>query len=186
MKNLDNQLLWQALQDTGESLRQQFPSESFTILLVGGSAGMLAGLLNPSRTTADCDVMAVTPTHAWEQIEIAAREVAHSLNLPETWLNRECTHYAWCMPLGWKDRCSLVHRFGSLTVLHLSRRDLIASKIISAPHRPQDLEDLEEIQPKNDELDFAAENLNRLESESLDDRSWQDEHAILESFRGAS
>ena len=34
------------------------------LLLVGGAAGMLTGLLPPARTTTDCDVIAYVPEDA--------------------------------------------------------------------------------------------------------------------------
>ncbi len=57
--------------------------------------------------------------------------------------------------------------FGPLTILAISRRDLVAMKVIGAPKRPQDLEDLVVIKPTAEEIDFVRRHLDRLESESL-------------------
>jgi hypothetical protein len=154
------------------------------VFVVGGAAGMLAGLLRGSRTTADCDVLLAADDADWPALESAAREAARSLQLPERWLNRDSTMYAWCLPLGWTRRCERVGIFGPLEVLRLARIDLIATKIMSAPRRPQDLEDLRDIRPTADELDFALLNIERIKAEHLDREEFPRQRAIVQVLRG--
>lgn len=123
---------------------------------------------------------------SWNEVSEAAKEVAHSLKLPETWLNRDCSMYAWCLPLGWQSRCESVETFGPLEVTRIARIDLIAAKIMGAPKRPQDLEDLRDMNPAPAELDFVKEHIDRLESEDLDGRDFADQRGILKVLRGGT
>lgn len=176
----------QALDATGKRLTADGP-KSVKLYLVGGSAGLIAGWLPESRTTGDVDVTDSEPFEALESVLRAAAAVAKEQEFPETWLNNDCRIFRHYLPLGWRDRSQHRRTFGALEVFVLHRKDFIAAKIVSAPGRPQDLEDLRELKPTADELDFASENLDRLERESLDaDASFDDSRSILEYLRGDS
>lgn len=182
---LDTSQLEHALRKTGERLTALGVTESVRLYLVGGSAGMLAGLLKPSRSTVDVDVTAVEPDASWGTVLRAADDVAKEFHLPEAWLNNECRMYAWCLPLGWQGRCELSRTHGPLQVWLLARRDFVAAKVVSAPARPQDFEDLLAVAPTAAELSFTEEHIDRLEREHLDpDCSFDDARAILQSLRG--
>jgi hypothetical protein len=183
-KILDSQLVLKALSAVGQALSRRGRVVPIRVLVAGGTAGILGGLLRPERTTGDCDVMEVGIESDWSDLERAAAETATQLDLPPTWLNRDCQMYAWCLPVGWQSRCEPVDRFGPLDVSRVSRIDLIAAKVIGGPTRPQDLEDLRDLQPDMDELDFAEQNLDRLEAEHLDGRKFDNERAILNVLRG--
>lgn len=155
------------------------------LYLVGGSAGLLSGLLSEARTTGDVDVTTIEPGKSWSDVLRAAQMVAKELDLPATWLNDKCRMYAWCLPLGWRERSERARTFGPIEIWLLNRRDFIAAKVVSAPSRPQDLEDLHAVRPTDEELAFTAEHIDRLEREHLDaDVSLDDARAILESLRG--
>lgn len=174
-----------ALRLTGERLAGHVAERKVRLYLVGGAAGLLSGWLSETRSTGDVDVTEVEPSELWNAVSQAAAEVAKELDLPQNWVNNKCSVYAWCLPLGWKGRCELARTYGALEIWPLDRRDFIAAKIVSAPNRPQDLEDLIAIGPSAEELDFTAEHLDRLERETLDpDASFSDVRAILESLRG--
>jgi len=128
-------------------------------------------------------VISAEPNDQWLAIENAAIRVARRLGLPERWLNQDCRSFAYCLAPGWETRCVGFRRFGPLDVRTVSRLDLIASKIVSAPKRPQDIEDLCALRPTQDEFDFAEDNLDRLERESLDGKSYEIERTILKSLR---
>ena len=181
--NLDSQHIHLALRRTAESLGPQ--DTILQIVVGGGCAGLLAGLLAADRTTADCDVYWSGDAGQWDAIAEAARATARQLGLPPEWLNRDCTIFAWCLPIGWQSRCVRVAVFGSVEILRLSRLDLIAAKVISAPRRPQDLEDLFAIKPLDTELDEVEQHIDRLESEDLDRREYVAERAIVAALRGA-
>lgn len=186
MSLLDTDLAFLALARTGSELIARRVSEPILLTVAGGSAGLLAGLLRPSRTTADCDVLWVGEDGPWELVGAAARAVASDLALPPNWLNRDCTRFAWCLPLGWAARSVEVGRFGPLDVRRLSRIDLIASKVMGAPRRPVDLNDLIDINPCADELIAVREHLDRLVAEDLDSASFEQQAAILEFLRSRS
>ena len=136
-------LLATALQRVGESLAQHKPSSTgqpIELLLVGGAAGLLTGLLPSSRTTLDCDVMVYAPANAWHIVEQAAHIVGRELGLPTSWLNSVAQMRIDSLPNGWRERRILIGEFGRLHVWAVSRIDLIAMKFIA--HRAQDLEDL--------------------------------------------
>lgn len=184
MRPLDAKLVTAALAATGEALTLHAVPGPIRLVIIGGVAGLLAGLLRPSRTTGDCDVMAIHPEHLWPAVASAAAEAAAKLGLPPGWLNRECRMYAWCLPLGWDGRCVQRGRFGPLEVVGASRADLIAMKIVSAPKRPQDLEDLRDLGPTAEDLALAEEHVSRLERESLHGQEFVDQRSIIRALRG--
>ncbi len=175
-----NQLA-EALAAVGEAVESTDLTGAIRLLIAGGSAGLLGGMLD--RVTGDCDVIGTEPNDQWPAIEKAAQKVAIRFGLPERWLNQDCRSFAYCLPPGWESRCAAFDRFGPLEVCTLSRIDLIASKVVSSAKRPQDIEDLKAIRPSPSELDFAEDNLDRLERESLDGKIYEIERTILKSLR---
>jgi hypothetical protein len=126
----------------------------------------------------------VDPDDAWRDVREAAKGVAQEMQLPATWLNDECRMYAWCLPPGWQARCRRARTFGPLEVWPLSRSDFVAAKVVSAPTRPQDIEDLRAVKPTESELDSAEANIDRLQREHLDpDQSFVDSRTILTELR---
>jgi len=179
--------LERALRATGLQLAGGGADRRIRLYVVGGSAGLLGGLLSEARMTGDVDVTAVEPHDLWGEVCQAAKETAKELDLPESWLNDECRIYAWKLPLGWRDRCRRTHTFGRLEVWVLDRRDFIGVKVVSAPRRPQDLEDVRAVRPTEKELDFAEEHIDRLEQEHLDpDHSFEEARAIVRALRGGT
>jgi hypothetical protein len=183
MNTLDAELTLRALQRTGDSLAASGLAAPIRLIVAGGVAGMLAGLLEPSRTTGDCDVMWASDESQWAGVVTAAAEAGERLGLPQHWLNRDCAMYAWCLPLGWLDRCKRVGTFGSITVDRLSRLDLIATKVIGSPKRPQDFADLRAMSPTAAELAFIDDHLDRLAAEHLGGDTFDDQCAIVEALR---
>lgn len=181
MSEIDTTVAIRALQRTGEVLAAS-PSalgHGWEVVLLGGTAGLLARLLSPQRTTADCDVLLLSDAAEWGALARAAEVVADQLGLPATWLNRDCEAFSWTLPLGWRSRMERVGEFGPLAVWRVSRRDLIATKVLGAKSRPQDLEDLRHIGPTREELAWVREHLDRLESEHLDGRSFDPERVVV-------
>lgn len=156
-----------ALKAVGERLGQQHPDlPTVSVYLVGGVAGMLTEQLPPERTTADCDVMTTRPDDCWPYVEAAAQVVGKKRGLGDAWLNRECGMFAWQMPLGWQKRCRELGCFDKLRVMVLDRSDLIAAKVMGAPKRPQDRDDLQALHPTSTELNFVDNHLDRVEAET--------------------
>jgi hypothetical protein len=184
MNGMGTEFVQRSLAALGSELESRGFHGPITICLAGGAAGLLGGWLRASRVTADCDVMRLDPEEAWEGIGAAAGAVAGRLGLPATWINRECRIHEWCVPLGWASRCEPVGRFGPLEVRRMARVDLIACKIVSAPRRPQDLEDLRDLAPTAAELEAAQRHLERLERESLAGEPFNDQWRIVRLLRG--
>lgn len=134
----------------GEVLRYHREVE---MLLVGGAAGMVTGVLPASRTTIDCDVMVYAPPDAMADVELAAAEVARELLLPPKWLNSDVQLRLDALPVGWMSRRIAVGVFGRLRVWAASRPDLIAMKVLAG--RPQDLEDLKAMKVRADDVEFV-------------------------------
>ena len=181
MSNRQNHFdILQAVARTGEILAEEGCANTVRLVIAGGVAGLLSGL---TRATLDCDVLSCSDDDQWESIERAARQAATELDLPDTWLNRECANYADCFPLGWEHRAKYVDQFGPLEVYCVSRVDLISSKLVSSPSRPQDVIDIKELKPTNDEFVFAEEHLDRLSAEHLDGYDYASQRAILQAIR---
>ncbi len=69
LARMDISTLEKALRRLGEVLGD---CRDIEMLVVGGAAGMITGLLPPSRVTTDCDIMAYMPEDALAQVELAA------------------------------------------------------------------------------------------------------------------
>lgn len=186
MRPLDRQSLPEALAAVGAELAQQVGSGRVRIVIAGSTAGLLARLLNAARVTGDCDVLWLGDEATWLRVESAAAAVARKLDLPANWLNRAVSIWAWCLPLGWSERCEHVGTFDALDVFRISRMDLIASKVMSSPKRPHDLEDLRDLKATHEELKFVEDHIDRLEAEDLDRREFADQRAVLRSLRGGT
>lgn len=186
MSRLDAHLTARALRSVGDVLSARGVSHRVRLVLAGGTAGLFGGFFREHRVTGDCDVLWSGDDQTWRAIADAARSVAEAQGLPPTWLNRDCTAYAWCLPLGWQQRCEPVGAFGPLEVLRIGRFDLIAAKVMGAPGRPQDLEDLFDLRPTSDEIRLLDEHLDRLEAEDLDRRTFDHQRRIVDALRGIS
>jgi len=63
------------------------------VLVVGGAAALLNGLLRPERTTSDVDVLNVDPSQEDEALYEAAAQVGREMGFPNDWLNGEAGLY---------------------------------------------------------------------------------------------
>lgn len=159
--------------------RVEYPTD-IELLLVGGAAAMLTGVLPPQRTTRDCDVMLYSPERATSVVETAADKVGMELALAEGWLNSDVHLRIDTLPNGWKKRRVLVGQFGKLTVFAASRLDLIAMKVIAG--RPQDLEDLQAMTVRSDDVEFVRSHLSTLNKKGTTQPQIEDAFAILDSL----
>jgi hypothetical protein len=151
----DNVLL-QALKRLGETV--QYVGE-IQLLIVGGAAGMLSGLLPAERTTGDIDVADYNPPDAESRVLIAAEKVAKELRLPPGWFSSDVQIRLDTLPEDWKTRRTLIDRFGPLTVYAVGRLDLLTMKLIA--HRPQDMVDVYHLAPEPSELLWIRRYLDR-------------------------
>lgn len=175
-----------AVQRTGDVLAQREVAGPIRLVIAGVVAGLLSGSLRASRITADFDVLWHDHPDLWQSVVSAAAEIAAELDLPPTWFNKDCSIDLDSFPLGWADRVEPVGQFGPLDVHRVSRFDLIASKVVSSPRRPQDLADLHDLAPTSSELDRVSEHLDRLASEHLDGHDYPAQRAIIQSLRERS
>lgn len=128
------------------------------VLLVGGAAGMLTGVLEAGRTTVDCDVMLSAPPGAAVRLEEVARSIAPGEGLPATWLNDDASLVRWKLPEGWRERRVPVLERGRLRVFAASRVDLIALKALAG--RDQDIEDLRTMRVTAQDAAFVRTHLD--------------------------
>lgn len=150
------------------------------ILLVGGAAGMVSGVLPAGRTTADCDVMMYLPEEALAPVETAAGQVADEMGLASRWLNSDVQIRRDALPEGWKARRILVGVYGLLRIFAVSRPDLIAMKVLAG--RAQDLEDLAALKPRRDELDFVDAYLTGLDAKGTHQEQIEDARLVLSTL----
>ncbi len=150
------------------------------ILLVGGAAGMVTGVLPAGRTTTDCDVMVYMPEESLAAVETAAGQVAEEMGLATHWLNSDVQLRRDALPDGWDSRRVFVGLYGQVGVYAISRPDLIAMKVLAG--RPQDLEDLAAMRPRQEEHDFVGAYLERLEAKGTRREQIDDAKMILSTL----
>jgi len=157
MNEMNTSTVERALSRLGEALVYHCDIE---VLLVGGAAGMVTGLLSATRTTTDCDVMVYDPPGAMVAVERAAERVARDLLLAPGWLNSNVQLRHDALPDGWEHRKVAVGTYGRLHVWAASRPDLIAMKVLAG--RAQDLEDLRAMRVRADDVEFVRAYLDGL------------------------
>ena len=157
----------QSLQLVGELL--EAAGTPYAIVIVGGAALNLLGIV--TRSTTDVDIIAIAvppqeprglrppPAKLPEPLLQAARTVAHDLNLAEDWLNTgPALQWRQGLPTGLETRITWRH-FAALTVGLVARVDLVHLKLYAAadnsPGSPH-ARDLLQLQPTDGELDAAA------------------------------
>lgn len=154
--------------------------QDIEIILVGGAAGMVTGVLSASRTTTDCDVMVYVPPAAMSVVERAAEVVATELGLPVRWLNSDVQLRRDALPDGWEKRRVFVGVYGRLRVSAVSRPDLIAMKVLAG--RAQDIEDLRAMRIRSDELAFVREYLDDLPAKGTGPEQITDARVLLDAL----
>ena len=154
--DMDTPDILRAINRTGELLQWNGPVE---VLLIGGAAGMMTGLLSFGRMTHDCDLIRCEPEEAMQAIETAARIVAAEMGLPDDWFNAQSRQLD-ILPDGWRNRQKLVGKFGLLHVYAVGRLDLLAMKFYA--NRVHDRQDLRAMGPQREELTFVRTYLNML------------------------
>ena len=157
--------LLSALGDVGTALAEA--GESVRVVVIGGAALLLLDD-SPGASTRDIDVAAVlspdnTPVTDAElppALTKAATQVARIRGLGPGWFNNSVVlSFGVQLPEGAISR-GTEHHFGGLTVIAVSRIDLIALKFYAAVGRSFDVTerhalDLERLRPTAHELEFA-------------------------------
>jgi hypothetical protein len=133
-------------------------AEPVEITIAGGAALVLAHGLD--RQTADVDALVSTPPFD-TCLREAIASVAAAQELSERWLNDAAKGFVDVVGPGFTDRRVLLKVFGKLTVYALSRRDLILMKLYAM--RPEDIEDLQALEPTDGEVDFVEGQLDRID-----------------------
>jgi hypothetical protein len=126
------------------------------IVVVGGAAAILCGWIE--RGTADVDVGASEPKLS--QLAGAIASVAGDLDLSERWINDGAKAFAPVLPQGFRGRLAELGRWGRLSVRVVARRDFILLKLYAM--RAEDVLDLREIGPTEEELEFVRGELPRI------------------------
>jgi len=140
-------------------------SRSFSIVVCGGTALNAMHLIQ--RTTKDVDIVAlmdsnnqlVDPAPLPEELLVAAKEVADTLNLPLDWLNNGPSSgdgglFRLGLPDGFKERLIKNYQGKKLTVYFASRLDQIHFKLYAAVDQfgSYHASDLKQLSPSDEEL----------------------------------
>jgi len=152
----------------GEQLNQ-ITKETFELLVCGGSALNISGLVQ--RATKDVDVLAHVKRDEKGKIQLikadplnpelitAAKKVARDFNLPDDWLNTGPTSAVDLgLPNGFMERV-ITRRFGQrLTIHFLGRYDQIHFKLYAVVDQGagKHLDDLLSLNPTADVIERAA------------------------------
>jgi hypothetical protein len=160
---LNHDTIRAALAVVGERLRV---GREVEILIVGGAAGVLTGVLPSWWNTSDVDVIHFRLAQDRDAVLTAAEEAAQALSLPPSWVSEDVGLFAWTLPEGWEHRRVWVGTFDQLRVFAAGRLDLIAMKFIA--HRERDLEHLAQMNVSPAELEFVRSYLEGVAVEHPD------------------
>jgi len=149
--------LRRALSALAALLPQDKPAE---MILIGGGAGMLSGLLPDGRQTVDVDVMDVTPPEVFDLCCYHAPRIAEECGISPSWFDATPHTIRHTMLDGWRERTVLVGEFGPLRVRAIARIDLISLKLIAG--RERDLNDLDALCVTADEARIVIESLPQI------------------------
>ena len=140
-------------------------SSSFSLVVCGGTALNAMHLIQ--RTTKDVDVVAlmgsnnqlVDPAPLPDELLVAAKEVADTLNFPQDWLNNGPSSgdgglFRLGLPDGFKERLIKNYQGEKLTVYFASRLDQIHFKLYAAIDQfgSYHASDLKQLSPSDEEL----------------------------------
>lgn len=114
---------------------------------------MLTAVLARDRVTVDCDIIHYYPDTSYVAVESLAKAIGQERGLPEMWFNSSISLRTDLIPDRWQDRRILIERGDFLSVDAISRVDLIAMKFFA--RRPQDLEDLDSLRVRTDDIEFV-------------------------------
>jgi hypothetical protein len=160
-------------------------SGSYSLVVCGGAALNAMQLIQ--RTTKDVDIVAMMDSHNQlvdpaplpEELLIAAKEVADTLNLPQDWLNNGPSSgdgglFRLGLPDGFKDRLVKNYQGDKLTIYLISRLDQIYFKLYAAIDQfgSYHASDLKQLLPSDEELLQAVK--------------WATTHDPSEGFREAT
>jgi hypothetical protein len=160
-------------------------SSSFALVVCGGTA--LSAMHLIQRTTKDVDIVAlmdsrnqlVDPAPLPEELLVAAKEVADTLNLSQDWLNNGPSSgdgglFRLGLPDGFKERLVKNYQGEKLTVYLVSRLDQIHFKLYAAVDQfgSYHASDLKQLSPSDEELLGAVR--------------WATTHGSSEGFREAT
>jgi hypothetical protein len=160
-----------ALLTVGELLQEE--GERFAIVVIGGAALQLLGII--SRSTGDVDMIAFADAPTREEgrlvrpprplpaaLDRAIRAVSRDRNLPENWLNSGPAgqwNVPFPLPPGFESRLTW-RSFAALDVGVPGHLDFVCFKLEAAADQPtsnsRHFKDLEALSPSSDELHIAA------------------------------
>jgi hypothetical protein len=149
--------LRRALSALAALLPQDKPAE---MILIGGGAGMLSGLLPDGRQTVDVDVMDVTPPEIFDLCCYHAPRIAEECGISPSWFDATPHTIRHTMLDGWRERTVPVGEFGPLRVRAIARIDLISLKLIAG--RERDLNDLDALEVTAEEARFIVKSLPQI------------------------
>jgi len=126
------------------------------IIVIGSAAAILCEWLE--RATEDIDVIASDTkiSHYKDTIEM----VAESLDLPSSWLNDAAIAWGEILPADFMKRSGHLGQFHGLEVICIGRPDFVLLKLYAL--RPQDIDDLKEMVPTEEEIEFVRQQLPRI------------------------
>ncbi len=157
MGTLKRSAILDALSDVAQQLRSP---ERVELVIVGGAAAVLTGLVPPSHATEDVDALAIKPDRYVDEVLTAAMEVGRRRGLPGNWLSIEAGLFGNELPQGWETRRVLVGDFPRLAAYAIGRQDLIAMKFVA--HRTVDRAHLHLLHVTAEDAEFVRRHIARL------------------------
>lgn len=131
------------------------------LVIYGGAALISMGITQ--RATVDIDVFQPKLDPILSE---GIRFIAKKYLFDEHWINSTGNAFVKELPEGWRSRTVEYFKGRSLTISTLGRTDMIFTKLLAELDRQEDMQDLKQLKPTKDELNFIRMPLLSLEDSS--------------------
>ena len=177
----DEDIEWtDVAEKVSERVRDGECEQGILLCWTGTGVSIAANKVPGVRAALCADAKTAEGARKWNDANVLAMSLRMTsptiaAEIIESWLNAEPETFPHRLPGGWRERSKVVDQYGVISVVAISRIDLIAMKFIAG--RAVDLEDLNTLRVTKQDAEFVRAYLLKLkekhpdrEGDNVDDR----------------